>query len=147
IGLLHDKCIPGGAVNLTDSSYFLAGQDTKHCKVSCSKTHFPKIIANAVKNILFITGGASHTTEADPNENINVQEYREIIQTPYLLFSLTFQLMDVLIWFNEYRKQNPDYRLNKNLWEDIGWLKGEVVKINEKERVSEDGKKRDWKRS
>lgn len=119
VGLLHDKCIPRGNVNLTDSSLFLAGENTKHSKVRSTKTHFPKIIANIVKNILFITGGASHTAEVDPNENINVQEYREMIKTPYLLFSLTFQLMDVLVWFDGYCKENPVYDENKKSWELI----------------------------
>lgn len=121
-GFLHDDCIPKGKVNLTESSLFLAGEDTKHIKVKCAKTHFPKLIADAVKDILFITGGASHTTEVDPTQEINIQEYRRKINTPYLLYSLTFRLMDVIIWFNEYSNQNIDIEVNKSYWEEIEYF-------------------------
>lgn len=136
IGLLHDRCIPRGQVNLTDSSLFLAGEDTSHCGVRCQKTHFPKIIADASKNILFITGAASHTTEVDINDNINIQEYRNLINTPYLLYSLTYQLMDILVWFDLYSRNNSDVLTNKSFWEDIEydvnsqkWEKGELIRI------------------
>lgn len=136
IGLLHDNCISRGQVNLTDSRLFLAGEDTSHCRVRCTKSHFPKIISDAVKNILFTTGAASHTTEVDINDNINIQEYRNLINTPYLLYSLTYQLMDVLVWFDLYSSNNSDIQTNKTFWEDIEydensqkWENGELVRI------------------
>lgn len=119
IGLLHDSCIPRGKVNLTDSSLFLAGNDTNHCGVKCSKTHFPKIIAENVKSILFVTGAASHTSVVDITKNMDVQEYRRTVNTPYLLYSLTYQLMDILIWFDQYSKRNADMAINKGLWQEI----------------------------
>ena len=137
IGILHDKCIKRGQVNLTDSSLFLAGSDTRHSDVRCIKIHFPRIIADAVKEILFITGGASHTTEADHTQEINMQEYRKSLQTPYLLYSLTFRLMDILIWFDKYRKENSSLDENKSFWENIEHLDrynkyevGEISSIN-----------------
>ncbi|MFZ4412031.1 MAG: hypothetical protein ACOYOV_03025 [Bacteroidales bacterium] len=137
IGILHDACIPNGKVNLTDSSLFLAGEQTKHCGVKCTKAHFPKIIADNVKNLLFITGGASHTSEVDPTKEINFQEYKKAINTPYLLFSLTFQLIDTVLWFNKYADENPDKAKNKSLWlpqeESQGeWQEGIVLNLNTK---------------
>lgn len=120
-GLLHDKCVQVGdsKVNLTESCMFLSGCDTNHLKVSCSVTHFPKIIANNVKNIIHITGAASHTTTVDITQNIHIQAYRQNINTPYLLYSLALQLMDVLIWFDGYSKANSDIAKNKSYWQDI----------------------------
>lgn len=134
-GLLHDACIPNSKVNLTESSLFLAGSETKHLNVKCSVSHFPKIITDAVQSILFITGAASHTTESDAKKNINLIEYRKAINTPYLLYSLTFQLMDVLIWFKGYIEENSDVQKNKKLWVSLStaptgnWMKGSVIKI------------------
>jgi hypothetical protein len=121
VGILHDACvnIKGSQVNLTESSKFLAGEDCVHLKVRCTKTHFPKLIADAVKNILFITGAASHTSEVDVTKNIDVQQYRKEINTPYLLFNLLYQLSDVLIWFHQYSLKNLDIQKNKEYWEDI----------------------------
>lgn len=120
-GLLHDKCVQvsGSQVNLTESCLFLSGQDTNHLKVNCSVTHFPKVIANNVKNIIMTTGAASHTSIVDVTENIHIQAYRQNINTPYLLYSLALQLMDVLIWFDGYSKANSDIATNKSYWGDI----------------------------
>lgn len=121
IGLLHDKCVQVGnnQVNLTESSLFLSGLDTKHLNVFCCITHFPKVIANSVQNIIHTTGAASHTSNVDVTQNIDIQAYRKDINTPYLLYSLAFQLMDVLIWFDGYKKANTDIPKNKSYWKDI----------------------------
>ncbi|RAJ17833.1 hypothetical protein [Olleya aquimaris] len=124
-GLLHDKCVQvgGDKVNLNESCLFLSGYDTNHLKVSCSVTHFPKIIANNVKNIIHTTGAASHTTTVDVTQNIHIQAYRKSINTPYLLYSLALQLMDILIWFDGYSKSNSDIALNKSYWKDLEYDK------------------------
>lgn len=95
-GLLHDKCIDEKRkVNLTESSLFMAGKPTKYLDVYCDIPHFPPIIAANVKSMLEITRGASHTTEPDEKELINLQAYWEQVNTPYLLYSLTFMLCDI----------------------------------------------------
>ena len=135
-GLNHDKCIVGGKVNLTESSLFMSGEATKYCEVKCNKQHFTKLISDGVKSILFITGAASHTADPDFINNLNFAEYRKSINTPYLLYSLTFQLMDILIWFKSYVDQNQDVSLNRLQWislnivsKDSIWIKGEITRI------------------
>ncbi|KOY51931.1 hypothetical protein I602_1491 [Polaribacter dokdonensis DSW-5] len=120
-GLLHDKCVQinGNQVNLTESYRFLSGYDTKHLKISCSVTHFPKLISNNIENIIHTTGAASHTSVVDTTENIHIQAYRKDINTPYLLYSLALQLMDAIIWFDKYSKANNDIAINKSYWQDI----------------------------
>ncbi|GAF05734.1 hypothetical protein [Saccharicrinis fermentans] len=133
-GLLHDKCILNNKVNLSDSSLFMAGEDTHHSDVRCSKKHFPKLIADLVKNILFITGSASHTEEevggVSSVDKQNLQEYRNTLRTPYFLFSLTLQLIDIVIWFNDYCDLNQDIEKNKSYWEDIPWINGTVTNVS-----------------
>jgi hypothetical protein len=140
--ILHEKCIGNeGKINLSDSSLFLAGEWTKYSmpnKVRCTKAHFSKIMSENIKNFLFITGAASHTSDVDPAKNMDYQSYREQIKTPYLLYSLTFQLMDIFIWFDEYVKENPDPEENKKLWieiieesEEQSWIGGKLESIND----------------
>jgi hypothetical protein len=119
-GLLHDKCIPNGRVNLNASSLFLAGKEVKLLQVKCSVAHFPSIIADHVQQILDVTNAASHTDDADKEDRNTLTYYKQIIQTPYLLYSMTFALMDVLIWFNEYLALNQDVDKNRSLWLPIG---------------------------
>jgi hypothetical protein len=135
-GLLHNACISNGKVNLTESSLFLAGKETLHLNVRSMISHFPKLIADFVQSILFITGAASHTTDPEIKNNIDILTYRKTIQTPYLLYSLTFQLMDVLIWFKEYVDLNPNIEKNKKNWintESIFnnevWIHGTIINI------------------
>jgi hypothetical protein len=142
LNILHEKCIDNkGQVNLTESSLFLAGETTRHLKVKCAKIHFPKIIADNVKNLIFITGAASHTSEVDPAKNIDYQSYREIIKTPYLLYQLTFIVFDLLVWYDNYIKDNSDSSINKSYWtesdenqtslNDNEWIDGTVIRIAE----------------
>ncbi|WP_144282016.1 hypothetical protein [Chryseobacterium echinoideorum] len=121
IGLLHDDCVQKGnnQVNLTESCLFLSGFDTRHLTVNCEITHFPKLIAQNVKNIIHTTGAASHTSNVDVTQNIDIQAYRNEIISPYLLYSLAFQLMDVLIWFDSYSKKNSDVATNKSYWKSF----------------------------
>ena len=137
-GLLHNACILNGKVNLSESSLFLAGKETLHLNVRCSISHFPKLIADSVQSILFITGAASHTTDPGIKNNIDLLAYRKIVQTPYLLYGLTFRLMDVLIWFKEYVDLNPKIEDNKKNWintesiiHNSDWIFGSIITIAE----------------
>ena len=120
VGLLHDKCFDSqDKINLTDASLFMAGKATTHSGVKCKTAHFPYLIANNVKSILSITGGASHTTVVEDKENMNLTAYWNEIDTPYLLYSLAFMLCDVIVWFDKYINVHSDVRANKLLWEDL----------------------------
>lgn len=125
-GLVHDKCFDNkGRANLTDCYRFMAGRPTLHSGVICRTAHFPVIIANNVQFILDITGGGSHTTTVPEKENPNLTAYWAKIDTPYLLYSLTFLLCDIIIWFGQYVHENEDVDKNKAMWRDLV-LKGEV---------------------
>lgn len=115
-GLLHDKCFDArDHINLTDASLYMAGKATLHSGVICKQAHFPVLLADNVKFILEVTGGASHTTEVDERDVPNLTAYWASIKTPYLLYSLAFMLCDVLIWFNDYVAAHPDVIANKAL--------------------------------
>lgn len=115
-GLLHDNCFDNrDHINLTDASLYMAGKPTLHSGVMCKKAHFPVLLADNVKFILEVTGGASHTTEVDERDVPNLTAYWASIETPYLLYSLAFMLCDVLVWFGQYYTANPDIAANKAL--------------------------------
>ena len=119
-GFLHDKCFDSqDRINLTDASLFMAGKPTAYSGVKCKVAHFPSLISQNVKNILFITGGASHTTEVEDKDILNLTAYWKEIDTPYLLFSIAFMLCDILVWFDKYLSEHPDIEANKQLWENI----------------------------
>jgi hypothetical protein len=120
LGLLHSKCIDNkGKVNLTESSLFLSGEKTKYLGVLSERAHFPKILSESIKNLIFISGAASHTADVNPEENMDYQNYRELINTPYLLYHLTFTVCDLIIWYETYSKTNSNIENNKSYWKEF----------------------------
>jgi len=103
-------------VALNESSRFLAGKGSdgflfiekgfEHLE----ETHLPKQIANYLRNILLVTQAGSHRSDID----LHVKT----IKTPYLLKSVFFQLLDVLVWFKMYLETKPKTR---------NWIKIENV--------------------
>ena len=94
------------SVALNQSSIFLAGQDQYETTDEAYKqhkhlqeTHLPKQIANYLRSILSVTQAGSHRSEID----LHVKT----IKTPFLLKSVFFQLLDVLVWFKMYVDSNP----------------------------------------
>src|SRR5690606_30152788 len=101
--LLHDKCIPGGNVNLNWSRNFMSGE-TVHIgntnkKIHCKTSHFPNTLSRNVKIILDITNSASHTNTEGESNKLDYHAYKENINSNYLLYSLTFQVMDLMLWY------------------------------------------------
>lgn len=138
-GLLHDSCIVKGNVNLAESSLFLAGEETKYAGVKNIRSHFPRLIADAVKDIIFVTGAASHTADPEFEKNINIQEYRSEIRTPYLLYSLTFRMLDIIIWFDQYLKINNNYSTNVSQWKDLVRASGCDFIVGTVNRIADNG--------
>lgn len=93
-------------VALNQSSIFLAGHD-QHKKTSedykqhrhLEKTHLPPQIADNLRSILTITQSGSHRS--------NIDDHVRAVKTPFLLKSVFFQLLDVIVWFKMYIDSNP----------------------------------------
>jgi hypothetical protein len=94
------------SVALNQSSIFLAGQEQYESTDAVYKrykhlpeTHLPKQIAFYFRSILYVTQPAAHRSDIDL--------FVKTIKTPFLLKSVLFQLLDVLVWFKMYVDSNP----------------------------------------
>lgn len=93
-------------VALNQSSIFLAGQE-QHEKTDAvykqhrhlGSTHLPPQIAYYLRSILAVTQSGSHRS--------NIDHHVHSVKTPFLLKSVFFQLLDVLVWFKMYVDSNP----------------------------------------
>jgi hypothetical protein len=90
-------------VALNESSKFLSGSVEKGYKLDVAV--FPKVVSDHVRSILAVCQPASHRSEID----IFISQ----VNTPYLLLSVTYQLLDVLLWFKEFIDSNTDIAFNK----------------------------------
>ncbi|MCO5275836.1 MAG: hypothetical protein M9900_13075 [Flavobacteriales bacterium] len=113
LGLVHEKCIEKNRVNLTACSLFLSGHPVEKLNVKCTKRHAPELVGQHIHHILNVTNAFSHSE--DPIKG-KLNAYREWIKTPYLLYSLTFELLDVLVWYKAYAEAHPNIEDNKKLW-------------------------------
>jgi hypothetical protein len=101
--LPNEFVTPGVALN--ESSKFLAGKASDGTLFSekgyqhLEETHLPKQIAFYLRSILTVTQAGSHRSEIDLHVNT--------IKTSFLLKSVFFQLLDVIIWFKMHVDANP----------------------------------------
>ena len=95
-------------------------------------------MAENIKNLIFITGAASHTSDVNPAENMNYQEYRISIKTPYLLYQLTFMICDLLVWYDNYIKENYDLEMNKKLWRSLEDNNSNISETNQIGQLQQD---------
>jgi hypothetical protein len=101
-GLLPDVFVKP-SVSLNESSKFLSGGIEKGYQFD--NPVFSNIVSGYVRNILSVCQPAAHRAEID--------SFVGQINTPYLLFSVTYQLLDVLVWFKDYIDNNANINVNK----------------------------------
>ena len=134
-GLLHDACITNKGVNIQQASMFMSGQKCELLKIECRKSHFPRLIAQNLWNIIQVANSGSHSNDKD-DQKVNITEYHKAVKSPFLLYSLVYQLMDILIWFKSYVDANPDVEKNKTLWVSLtpvasgAWVPGFLSSIH-----------------
>lgn len=121
-------------VALNEGRKFLTGKNYENIIVTekgyqhLEGTHLPKQIAFNLKCILAITQPGAHRSEVD--------SFVSLVRTPFLLKSVFYQLLDVLIWFKMHVDSHPK---NEN-WEKIEndeemtlisqLIQGKVININ-----------------
>lgn len=129
---------------LNQSSIFLSGQEQNERTDNAYKqqrhlkeTHLPPQIAYYLKSILAVTQSGSHRS--------NIDNHVRTVRTPFLLKSVFFQLLDVLVWFKMYVDSNPvTHNWERN--EAIGEFDEQVIKdmingkVIEKENLARSGK-------
>jgi len=117
-GLIPDIVLKNDKINLTYSSLLLSGivLDVDGTKHNLSKTHFVEIIRTSVKEILSIVNHKSHANGENTSKNKKLFEFEQRVKNPHLLYKMTFEILDIIIWFNSYLKDNNDYEINKSYW-------------------------------
>ncbi len=129
-GLLPDVLVKP-RVNQRLSALFLRGERVLYpsrssatVALKCDRPMMPRIVADALDNILRVTSESSHADETAEDSNYsldNLEALHEHGVTPYLLSTIVFQLMDVLVWFKKFAAKYPDPKANRT------WLHEEAV--------------------
>lgn len=126
-------------VALNQSSIFLSGQEQYEKTVAVYKqhrhlesTHLPPQIAYYLRSILAVTQSGSHRS--------NIDHHVRSVKTPFLLKSVFYQLLDVLVWFKMYVDTNPktenweaiesENKSNQTAADPIDLTHGRVINLN-----------------
>jgi hypothetical protein len=97
------------SVALNESSKFLSGGAEKAYQLV--SPFFPKVVSDNVRSILSVCQPAAHRAEID--------NFIAEVNTPYLLLSITYQLLDVLLWFKHYVDNNDNIEENKTKYRQV----------------------------
>jgi len=124
-------------VALNQSSIFLSGQEQNERTDAVYKqhkhleeTHLTPQISYYLRSILAVTQSGSHRSSID--------HHVRAVKTSFLLKSVFFQLLDVLVWFKMYVDSNPkienweviESTTESRETEDIELIQGKVININ-----------------
>jgi hypothetical protein len=101
-GLLPE-CFIKPSIALNEASKFLSGSAENGYQLDTPVSI--KIISDHIRGILAICQPAAHRSDVD--------NFVSTVNSPYLLLSTTYQLLDVLLWFKEYFDINKDVVANK----------------------------------
>lgn len=119
-------------VNLTWSSLFLGGKTSEDIdslskgernfwKKVTRNTDGPVILKQLavwLKEAIYQTGGAAHTTSLEEEIARNLDNYLPHVDgSPYMLRSLVMGLCDFILWYDNFIKAHPDAEINAvNFW-------------------------------
>lgn len=99
-GFLPPECIANGKVNITNSGQLLSGKPVKVSNTQQAKLHnslMPEVLADLIDTLVSLTHNGSHA--ATPATSSRLIALRQSVRTPYLQAALTYQILDLLVWF------------------------------------------------
>lgn len=110
-GALPSSCFKShGEPNIMYCSLYLSGKEVRMGggKFAVAKEkYFPNIIQNNVWNIVSYTNIGSHNEVSTKNVGSDISDLRSSgVNSPYLLYVLTFEMMDVILWTKAFIDKN-----------------------------------------
>lgn len=115
-GLISDKCLKDGEVNITACVRSICGMAVDNCGIGPTAPHAPTFIKDLIYVIRDTTNGFNHSkTTSATYDRIETQKLVDRMPKLVLLYRLTFQLLEVMLWFSAYNSDaaNQDVEENK----------------------------------
>ena len=136
VAIIPDECISiNDEVNLNQCCHYLSGNDANVLKIRYDgKRIIPKHIQDMMFLILTLGNINSHTTKLSEDDERHLITYihDNVYNSRYLIYSLTLQLCEIVMWMNHYISEHPNREENQKKCITIG--ESENV---EKEEVNE----------
>ncbi|MBR4154698.1 MAG: hypothetical protein IKY67_08550 [Paludibacteraceae bacterium] len=115
VGLVPDQCVPGGNVNLNQCSIYLSGKPAEHARVQYGGEGdrvVPEYIESIIKSILEFGNINSHTVDLEKADEDRIAEIFSRGRSNYLIFGLTLQLCEAIVWSSKHIALHGDKEKN-----------------------------------
>jgi hypothetical protein len=123
VGIIHERLIENGIVNLQGSSLFLAGMEARFGRegtsVKAKEAVIPKLIGEQVKFVLNVCQVGSHTegNHEIPEKRPSILDVERWNPNHHLLETATLMTLDVIVWAKAFIDASPNPIQNMENWE------------------------------
>lgn len=123
VGIIHERLIEDGQVNLWGSCAYLGGYPAKYGNeggtVKAKSAVIPKLVGEQVKFVLNVCQVGSHTegNQEIPATKSSIVDVEKRNKNHHLLEISALMTMDFIVWAKAYVDANPDPETNMNNWE------------------------------
>ncbi len=122
VGLVPNQCITDGRVNLNQCSLYLAGKDAEKSGVRYGEKGeriVPGYVESIIRAILEFGNIHSHTVELEEEDIHKIEGIFRTAQSRFIIFGLTLQICEVIIWFSDYITKHDDKEVNLLLCNEL----------------------------
>jgi hypothetical protein len=133
VGILHERLIDNGMVNIQGSSLFLAGMEVRFISdgtsIKAKSAVIPKLVSEQIRFVLGVCQVGSHTegNQEIPVTKPSISEVEKWNKAHHLLEIATLMTMDLIVWAKAYVDENPDAKVNMKNWEPINQNGNSIV--------------------
>ena len=135
--IIPNECFRNDKVNIDQCYRYLVGNECEVSEVrygNPGESIVPKHIADMLSMILYLGNIKSHYSKLTERDNQKLNDYFEhdVGKSHYVIYSLTFQVCEFIIWMNDYIKKNQDININSQKCKKLNYPKGivEVIEGN-----------------
>ncbi len=115
VGLVPDACISNGIINLNQCSLYLAGKNPEKINLRYGEEGdriIPKHIERIIRSVLELGNTCSHSVELEEEDKEKIEELFRSFKSNYLIYGLTLQLCEAVVWFANYIANHNDKEEN-----------------------------------
>lgn len=122
--IVPSECIPNDLVNLNQCYIYLSGKPAERVGVRYGNEGeriIPNHIERIVSSVLHFGNVNSHTTSLSDDEidSIKLLLSQTSVSSKYLIFGLTLQMCEVILWFGRYINANQDKEKNRSMCKEL----------------------------
>ena len=115
VGLVPDACISNGIINLNQCSLYLAGKVAEKINLRYGEEGdriIPKHIERIIRSVLELGNTCSHSVEFEDEDKEKIEELFRSFKSNNLIYGLTLQLSEAVVWFANYIPTHNDKEYN-----------------------------------